>query len=234
VITAWAYFWWVVLPYIAMAIFVVGHIWRWRYDQFGWTSRSTQLQERRSLRWGSPLFHYGTFAAIAGHVMGILIPARWTTKVGISPHVYHLFAASAGLLAAILVIGGMAVLAIRRVFVPRVRATTSPVDWVALVLLGIIAVLGIVTTATNAPLEHEYRQTISLWFRGLFNANPDVSAALNAPLIFQIHAIAAWALILAWPFTRLVHAWAVPIGVLWQPSRTRGGRTAHSSRDLGS
>jgi len=122
-----------------------------------------------------------------------------------------------GLTAAILVIGGMAVLAIRRVFVPRVRATTSPVDWVALILLGVIAVLGIITTAVNAPLEHEYRQTISLWFRGLFNANPDVTAALKAPLIFQIHAVAAWALILAWPFTRLVHAWSYPVWYLWRP-----------------
>src|SRR5665213_1710539 len=126
--TAWSYFWWVVLPYVAMAVFVIGHIWRWRYDQFGWTSRSTQLQERGWLKWGSPLFHYGTFAAIGGHVMGILIPARWTTGIGISPHAYHVFAASAGLVAAVLVIGGMAVLAARRVFVPRVRATTGPVD----------------------------------------------------------------------------------------------------------
>jgi nitrate reductase gamma subunit len=49
-------FWWVGLPYLALGIFVVGHIWRWRYDQFGWTSRSTQLQERRWLKWGSPVF----------------------------------------------------------------------------------------------------------------------------------------------------------------------------------
>ena len=28
--TAWATFWWIVLPYLAMATFVVGHIWRWR------------------------------------------------------------------------------------------------------------------------------------------------------------------------------------------------------------
>ncbi|HET9187287.1 MAG TPA: respiratory nitrate reductase subunit gamma, partial [Acidothermaceae bacterium] len=35
--TAWATFWWIVLPYLALATFVVGHIWRWRYDQFGWT-----------------------------------------------------------------------------------------------------------------------------------------------------------------------------------------------------
>jgi len=58
-------FWWVGLPYLALGIFAVGHVWRWRYDQFGWTSRSTQLQERRLLKWGAPIFHYGTFAAIA-------------------------------------------------------------------------------------------------------------------------------------------------------------------------
>ncbi|PQM45184.1 putative lipoprotein [Mycobacterium talmoniae] len=47
---------------------MVGHIWRWRYDQFGWTSRSTQLQEQRLLKWGAavPLL---ALAAIAGPAM---------------------------------------------------------------------------------------------------------------------------------------------------------------------
>ena len=48
--SAWQIFVWVALPYLALGIFVVGHVWRWRYDQFGWTSRSTQLQERRLLK----------------------------------------------------------------------------------------------------------------------------------------------------------------------------------------
>ncbi|HEY6115737.1 MAG TPA: respiratory nitrate reductase subunit gamma, partial [Candidatus Dormibacteraeota bacterium] len=34
---------WVVLPYAAIVLFVAGHVWRYRHDQFGWTSRSTQL-----------------------------------------------------------------------------------------------------------------------------------------------------------------------------------------------
>src|SRR5699024_2866046 len=148
----WAYFWWVIRPYSAMAVCVRGHVWRWRYDRFGWTSYSTQLQEKGWLKWGAPLFHYGTFAAIAGHVMGILVPKAWTDALGISQHAYHLFSASAGLLAAVLVIIGMVILAARRLFVPRVKSTTSPVDWVALVLLGIMVVLGIAVTAVNAPL----------------------------------------------------------------------------------
>ena len=80
--SAWQIFVWVALPYLALGIFVVGHVWRWRYDQFGWTSRSTQLQERRLLRWGSPIFHYGTFAAIAGHVIGVLIPNAGPMRSG--------------------------------------------------------------------------------------------------------------------------------------------------------
>jgi nitrate reductase gamma subunit len=104
--TAAQLFWWVALPYLALGVFVVGNVWRWRYDQFGWTSRSTELQERRLLKWGSPLFHYGTFAAIAGHVIGILIPQRWTKAIGLPEDAYRWFSAAAGTLAAVLIIGG--------------------------------------------------------------------------------------------------------------------------------
>ena len=50
---------WVALPYVSLAVFVLGHVWRYRYDKFGWTTRSSQLYERRLLRIGSPLFHFG-------------------------------------------------------------------------------------------------------------------------------------------------------------------------------
>ncbi|MGH3321194.1 MAG: respiratory nitrate reductase subunit gamma [Streptosporangiaceae bacterium] len=215
--TAWAYFWRVILPYISMAIFVLGHIWRWRYDQYGWTSYSTELQEHDWLKWGAPLFHYGAFGAIAGHVIGILIPKWWIDAIGVPEHAYHVFSAAAGLLAAALVIAGMVILACRRLFVPRVRATTSPVDWVALILLGILVLLGIITTAINAPLAYEYRETISIWFRGLFAGHANVAIAQQAPIIFQVHAIAAWVLFLIWPFTRLVHVWSYPLWYLWRP-----------------
>src|SRR5262249_38168047 len=58
-------FFWLVLPYVPITIFVVGHWWRSRTDQFGWTSRSTQLLESRMLAWGSNLFHWGALAVIA-------------------------------------------------------------------------------------------------------------------------------------------------------------------------
>ena len=170
----------------ALAIFVVGHIWRWRYDQFGWTSRSTQLQERRLLKWGAPLFHYGTFAAIGGHVLGILIPEQLDEAIGIPENVYRWFSATAGTLAAVLVIGGVVVLATRRLFVPRVRATTAPVDYVALILLLVIILTGIAPTVVNLfGRGYDYRTTVAPWFRGLFTGHPrrerDRARAVDLP-----------------------------------------------------
>jgi nitrate reductase gamma subunit len=217
--SSWDLFWWVILPYLALATFVLGHIWRYRYDQFGWTSRSTELQERRLLKWGSPLFHYATFAAIAGHVIGILIPETWTRAIGIPETAYRWFSASAGTVAAVGVIVGVGILAARRLFVARVRATTSPVDWVALVLLAIVIVLGIAETLGVSLLGsgYNYRQSVSLWFRGIFAANPDTQAIAHAPVLYQVHATAAWAVLAVWPFSRLVHAWSYPVWYLWRP-----------------
>ena len=61
----------VVVPYLCLATFVVGHLWRYRYDKFGWTTRSSQLYESRLLRIGSPMFHFGIIGVFFGHVIGL-------------------------------------------------------------------------------------------------------------------------------------------------------------------
>ncbi len=219
---------WVILPYIALSVFVVGHIWRYRYDQFGWTSRSTQLQEKKLLSIGSPLFHYSALLAIGGHVIGILIPESWTRAVGISEGTYHLFSATAGSLAAAGVVVGVLILAYRRLFVERVRATTTAVDWVALILLAIVIALGVAETVGVNLLGggYDYRQSVALWFRGLFVGNPDVRAIAHAPLLYQVHALAAWVILAVWPFSRLVHAWSYPVWYLWRPFLVYRSRVA--------
>ena len=87
--SGWQVFWWVVLPYIALAIFVVGHVWRWRYDQFGWRTFNPPLVENRLLRLGSPLVHLGVVAVIVGHLLGLLVPKGWTAALGVTDPVYR-------------------------------------------------------------------------------------------------------------------------------------------------
>ena len=74
------------------------------------------------------------------------------------------------------------------------------------------------------------------WFRGLFIGRPDVDAIRNAPLIYQIHATAAWAIFVVWPFSRLAHAWSFPLIYLWRPfivyRRRRATRPAEPGTTL--
>ena len=187
------------------------------------------------LKWGSPLFHYGTFAAIAGHVIGILIPESWTRAVGIPEETYRWFSAAAGTLAAVLVIAGVVVLAARRMFVHRVRATTAPIDYVTLILLLIIIFTGIAPTiGINLLGEgYDYRTTVAPWFRGLFVGSPEVSSIAQAPFIYQVHATAAWTIWALWPFSRLVHAWSYPLWYLWRPYIVYRRRTANHPAEPG-
>ncbi|MET9294690.1 respiratory nitrate reductase subunit gamma [Streptomyces sp. NPDC003077] len=209
---------WVAVPYICLAVFAVGHVWRYRRDQFGWTSRTSQLLEHRWLRWGGPLFHLGAFAVIGGHVVGLAIPASWTRAVGVSEHVYHLAAVSLGSVAGAAMVVGLAMLSARRLLAPRIRPTTSHSDKLLFPLLAATVLLGIAATVVhNIAGGYDYRSTVSVWFRGLFSLQPRPEAIAGAPLLFQLHALTACLLFAAWPFTRLVHVWSAPIGYLRRP-----------------
>jgi nitrate reductase gamma subunit len=39
----------------------------------------------------------------------------------------------------------------------------------------------------------------------------------GAPFVYQLHAVAAWLILAIWPFTRLVHAWSIPLQYLGRP-----------------
>ncbi|MPZ81788.1 MAG: hypothetical protein GEV28_15865 [Actinophytocola sp.] len=80
---------WGIAPYLMVVVLVGGTIWRYRYDKFGWTTRSSELYESRLLRIGSPLFHFGLLVVIIGHVIGLIIPKSLTDAVGLSQDAYH-------------------------------------------------------------------------------------------------------------------------------------------------
>jgi len=209
---------WLVLPYASLAVFLVGHWWRYRADQFGWTSRSTQLLESRLLAWGSTLFHYGALAVIGGHVVGILIPASVTGRFGISETAYHHLSGYAGGAAGIVCLAGFGILAFRRSSVHRVRITTTVADVVVFILLGLLIGLGDGLTLGYNVAGHgyDYRQSVGPWFRTLFY-DPHPSLMARAPIAYQVHAALPWLLYAVWPFSRLVHAWSYPLQYLGRP-----------------
>lgn len=226
---------WVIVPYVSITVFALGHMWRYRYDKFGWTTRSTQLYEQRLLRWGSPLFHFGILVALVGHVIGILVPKSWTQAVGVPEGLYHAAAVGLGAVAGFCTLAGLAILIYRRRTVGPVFRATTVNDKAMYVLLAAAIVLGLATTVlgnlTGHP--HDYRETVAPWFRSIFTLRPRAELMAEAPLGFQLHALAAFALFAFWPFTRLVHVFSFPIGYLTRPYivyRSRGARPAAPPR----
>ncbi len=209
---AWQVMLYAVVPYAALAAFVVGHMWRYRRDQYHWTTRSTQMLESRWLRYGSIAFHYGAFAAIGGHVLGVLVPASWTAAAGISEDAYHLISAVGGLTAGVAVTAGLAILVWRRARIPRVRVTTTRMDVAVFALLALGVLTGMAVTVLNSVADNiHYRENIAPWFRSLFVLDPDVEAMDGAHWVSQVHVTSAWVLYALWPFSRLVHAWSIPV-----------------------
>jgi nitrate reductase gamma subunit len=209
---------WVAVPYICLAVFAVGHFWRYRYDKFGWTTRSSQLYESRLLRLGSPLFHFGLLFVVGGHVMGLGVPASWTEKAGISEDMYHATAVGSGSIAGFCTLVGMAILIYRRRTVGPVFSATTKMDKAMYLVLATVIVLGLVNTViANLVGHYDYRQGVSVWFRGIFLLDPHPALMAEAPIGFQLHALAALLLFALWPFTRLVHVFSAPLGYLTRP-----------------
>ncbi len=211
---------WGVLPYLCIGSLVGGTIWRYRYDRFGWTTRSSQLYESRLLRIGSPLFHFGILVVVVGHVVGLLIPQSWTDAIGVDESLYHFLALSLGAVAGVCTLVGIVILVYRRRTTGPVFMATTRNDKLMYVLLVGAIVLGLWTTVVAIGAGHQaanYRETVSPWFRSVLLLRPDVAAMAAAPIQFHIHAVVGMLLFAVWPYTRLVHAFTAPVHYLFRP-----------------
>jgi respiratory nitrate reductase gamma subunit len=108
----------------------------------------------------------------------------------------------------------------RRTTSDRVRRTTTRMDILTYLLLTLLICLGCWMTFSHTLITdhpYNYRPTIGEWWRSLFYLHPNVSAATGAPLVYQLHAIIAWGFWAMFPFSRLVHAWSIPIQYIGRP-----------------
>ncbi|HEX7057184.1 MAG TPA: respiratory nitrate reductase subunit gamma [Bacilli bacterium] len=207
-----AIFWWIVFPYVTLTIMIAGLLYRFVYRRITWYAPSTEIHEKGWLKIGSPLFHWGIIFAFIGHVMGILIPRSFYEAAGISDETYHAFAIAGGGLAGLMVVAGLIILLLRKLFVERVRVHASFADYFTFLLLLIVGGIGTYITLIydTTVMEFEYRTTIGPWFRSLFVFQPKYQLMLAVPAIFKLHVIAGFLLFASIPFTRLVHIFSFP------------------------
>ncbi|WP_258240799.1 respiratory nitrate reductase subunit gamma [Pseudidiomarina homiensis] len=203
-----------IYPYIALAVMVIGTWIRYDREQFTWKTSSSQLLEKKQLRRGSIAFHIGILAIFAGHFVGLLTPNAVWHVLGISAGTKQLIAIVAGGLAGIVCFYGMTILILRRLNNPRIRANSSTMDIVILLLLYAQLILGLLSIFVS--LGHMDGSTMLLlmaWAQNTltFDATTAVAAMTDVHWIFKLHITLGLTIFLVFPFTRLVHMFSVPV-----------------------
>jgi len=205
-----------VFPYLALTTSVVGHLYRYISDPYGWNTRSSELLEKKGLKFAVTIFHWGIIFTLLGHGVGLLIPQRYWDVVGIDSQTHTVFATLSGFIVGAAALFGLTLLIYRRITKDRILATTTLNDFVTLGLLLFVVATGF-TNVVGGLYEHfDILTTVAPWLRGIVTLTPDPNLVLEVPLRFKIHILAVLTLIGFWPFSRLVHIWSVPLTYLFR------------------
>lgn len=209
----------VAAPYAAAILFVVGTTYRMRYRKFTVTSLSSQLLERNKLFWGSIPFHWGLLVILLGHLVALLIPSSFTAWNSVPVRLYWL--EITGFALGVWALGGLLVLLYRRFSSSRIRAVTTPMDMVVLLLLG-------AQIATGLAIALWYRfgsfwgpEVFTPYIRSLFTLDPRPELLADLAIVVRLHAFLFFVFLAVFPFTRLVHILTVPVQYIFRPWQRR-------------
>ena len=217
-----------VFPYLCLVTFVVGHSYRYISDRYAWNAHSSQILDKKSLRWGALLFHVGIILTFVGHAGGLLVPQKYYDFFGITSEMHLAIAHWMGEVVGIAAFVGCLLLLWRRITNRRVRAAGTINDLITLGGLTLVVGLGVYNVFFG---NHNVLDSVAPWIRGIVFFSPDPELMRPAPLSFKIHVTAAWALLAFSPFSRLVHIWSVPVFYFfrrWIIFRRKPRGTAHT------
>jgi nitrate reductase gamma subunit len=206
-----------IYPYIAITIMVVGSVFRYDRDQYTWKADSSQLLRAKGMRVGSNLFHVGIILLFFGHLVGLLMPESVYHLV-MSAQTKQLMAMVAGGIFGSICFVGLTILIRRRLFDPRIRATSKPTD---------IAV-GLITIPYSAQhLDGSSMVALGNWAQHIVTFRSGAADFVLAEAwVFKVHLFLGLTIFLLFPFTRLVHMLSAPLKYLtrkgYQVVRKRG------------
>ena len=216
-----------IYPYIAITIMVVGSVFRYDRDQYTWKADSSQLLRAKGMRVGSNLFHVGIILLFFGHLVGLLMPESVYHLV-MSAQTKQLMAMIAGGIFGSICFVGLTLLIRRRLFDPRIRATSKPTDIAVLLILYVQLILGLITIPYSAQhLDGSSMVALGNWAQHIVTFRSGAADFVLAEAwVFKVHLFLGLTIFLLFPFTRLVHMLSAPLKYLtrkgYQVVRKRG------------
>lgn len=203
------------LPYVAVVLFLLVSIQRYRRDPFTFSSLSSQFLESKQLFWGSVPFHIGIITLFFGHLVGFLFPRAVVLWNAIPARLFIL--ETTAFIAAVLTLVGLAGLIARRASAPRLRISTTWVDVFVYVILLFQIGTGLWIALYLRWGSAWYTQTIVPYLWSLARFQPDIQRVTELALMAKLHVVGAFVLFAVFSFTRLVHVLVAPVPYLWRP-----------------
>jgi nitrate reductase gamma subunit len=203
-----------ILPYVAMVVFLLGTIQRYRAQTFTYSSLSSQFLENQHHFWALVPFHYGILTVLAGHIVAFLIPRQvlaWNSE----PLRLWILEAAA-LACGLLTLVGLLAILVRRFTDPKVKKVTTWADWLLYVLLLVSVATGVSTAVFRPWGSSWFAAAAAPYLWSLVKLSPAYGAIAALPWTVKIHLVNAWLVIGFFPFTRLVHVLVVPNPYLWR------------------
>ncbi|WNK19046.1 respiratory nitrate reductase subunit gamma [Halomonas piscis] len=213
-------------PYLAGTVFLVGSLLRFDYGQYTWKTGSSQMLSSKNMRLASNVFHIGIIVIFFGHLFGMLTP-HWVYAPFISAGAKQIVAIVIGGIAGVMVLIGGGMLLYRRLYNPRVKASSSTMDTLILAILVLQAALGVITVFFSlGHLDGAMMLTLASWAQAIvFFSGGAADYMADVAWIYKLHVFLGLTIILLFPFSRLVHVWSVPFGYVtrrYQLVRKRG------------
>ena len=205
----------IALPYVALTVFLIGTIYRYKGTKFKFSSLSSQFLEGRKLFWGSVPFHYGIIFLFFGHLIAFLIPG--TVIAWNSEPLRLVILEVTGFVFGLSAFVGMVSLFFRRTTDARIKVVTSKMDLIIELLIITQIILGLWIAYGFRWGSSWFASVLSPYLWSIFYLNPNIEAVSNMPLVIQLHISLAFFIVLLIPFTRLVHLLVPPLHYLWRP-----------------
>ena len=217
-----------VYPYIALSIFIIGCWVRFDHAQYTWKTDSSQLLSKGNMLLASNLFHIGILMVFLGHFAGLVLPHGLWLGLGISDMQHQWIAIAAGTVFGLMCLVGGVMLWVRRMFNPRIRATSRFMDIFILLWLLLTLGLGLLTIPVSIGHANHNDPAVMLalsdWVKSVLTLQANPALLNDVSPIFRAHMFFGMTVFLLFPFTRLVHVLTVPVGYLgraYQVVRTK-------------
>ncbi len=199
-----------IYPYIALTVFLLGSLLRFEREQYTWKSDSSQLLRRGSLRWGSNLFHIGIIALFFTHMVGLLTPPAVYHAFGVTTQFKQLMAIVVGAILGVVCLVGLLLLIHRRWAEIRLAHNSGPADWVTLLWILLVLVIGIASIFTSVQhTDGAVMVQLGDWAQRIVTFRSGAVGAMEGvPGVYRLHMVLGMTLFVIFPFTRLVHVWS--------------------------